>query len=71
MTHYTKRILTELAYLAVMTICCLAFVLIAQELEKKPKTRPKANLTTIYNFNPKTNKYENHKTSYPTSRIRN
>jgi hypothetical protein len=58
MTHYTKKVLTELAYLAVMTICCLAFVLIAQELEKKPKTQPKANLTTIYNFNPKTNKHE-------------
>jgi hypothetical protein len=55
MTHYTKRILTELAYLAVMTICCLAFVLIAQHLENKPKTQPKANLTTIYNFNPKNN----------------
>jgi hypothetical protein len=59
MNHYTKKVLTELAYLAVMTICCLAFVLIAQYIENKPKTRPKANLTTIYNFNPKTIKNEN------------
>ena len=59
MNHYTKKVLTELAYLAVMTICCLAFVLIAQYIENKPKTQPKANLTTIYNFNPKTIKNEN------------
>jgi len=59
MTHYTKRILRDLGLLLLLTAVCYSFVVIAQHLENKPKNSPKANLTTIYNFNPKTNKYEN------------
>jgi len=59
MTHYTKRILRDLGLLLLLTAACYLFVIMAQKLENKPKTRPKANLTTIYNFNPKNNQYEN------------
>ena len=59
MNHYTKRILRDLGLLLLLTAVCYSFVVIAQKLENKPKTRPKANLTTIYNFNPKTIKNEN------------
>jgi hypothetical protein len=55
MTHYTKRILRDLVLLALLAGVCYSFVLIAQKLENKPKNSPKANLTTIYNFNPKNN----------------
>jgi hypothetical protein len=56
MTHYTKRILRDLGLLLLLTTVCYSFVVIAQHLEKKPKTQPKANLTTIYNYKPlKTN----------------
>jgi len=59
MTHYTKRILRDLGLLALLAGVCYSFILIAIKLENKPKTQPKANLTTIYNFNPKTIKNEN------------
>jgi len=58
MTHYTKRILRDLGLLALLAGVCLGLILIAQHLENKPKTQPKANLTTIYNFNPKIIKNE-------------
>jgi hypothetical protein len=51
MTHYTKRILRDLGLLALLAGVCYSFVVIAQRLENKPKNSPKANLTTIYNFN--------------------
>jgi hypothetical protein len=42
MTHYTKRILRDLGLLLLLTAVCYSFVIIAQHLENKPKSSPKA-----------------------------
>jgi hypothetical protein len=42
MNHYTKRILRDLGLLLLLTAVCYSFVVIAQHLENKPKTQPKA-----------------------------
>jgi hypothetical protein len=57
MTHYTKRILRDLGLLALLAGVCLGLILIAQHLENKPKTKPKAIVYPIIsNYKPlKTN----------------